>query len=166
MVLCHCCLVPASVIRRCFFDARALFHCTVALRSGDSPLATNYFNDNTLTPCRSTHLKLLQNKHTILSPESIMIASTGNKHGSVAAATTAAALPPMAAGGMTLTRPPQALEASAVEGSQAAPSIMQLPVAAVMIRAATESLRKYGHRVRNHAPPPKPWTTTPHRGLG
>ena len=75
-----------------------------------------------------------------------MFASTisANKHGSAAAATTAAALPPLAARSLTLMQPPQAHEASAVEGSQAAPSLMQLPSAAVMTRAATETLGNMG----------------------
>ena len=62
-----------------------------------------------------------------------------NNHGSAAAATTAAALPPLAAGGLSLTQPPMV-----VEGIQAAPSSTRLPPAAVMTRAATESLGTMG----------------------
>ena len=63
-----------------------------------------------------------------------------NNHGSAAAVSPAAALPPMAAGSLNLAQLPPV-----VDGNQAAPSFMQPPPAAVMEpAAATESLGNKG----------------------
>ena len=69
-----------------------------------------------------------------------------NNHGSAAAVSPAAALPPMAAGSLNLAQLPPV-----VDGNQAAPSFMQPPPAAVMKpAAATESLGTMG----TEYPPP------------